>query len=80
MTIKVQTDIPLPKPRAPINRYPFTNLLVGHSFFIKQRNDENLSVLTTRVGSAAARWSKRHKGEKFTVRKADNGVLCWRFE
>jgi len=52
-------------------KYPWSQLEVGDSFFVK---GGNLNV----ISSSARLWGKRNNGARFTTRTVDGGVRVWR--
>ena len=72
MTIKIEKGIPAPEYTTPRQKYPFTQMDVGDSFFAP--------VPAVKLNNASAR--HKHLGKKFTIRAVtENGVAgarCWR--
>jgi hypothetical protein len=68
--IKIDKGVPIPAPNfGPISKYPFTELEVGDSFFVKEKQ--------TVMASACAGHGKRHN-KKFTTRSENGGTRVWR--
>ena len=60
MTIKVDTDIPMPSGRSVgTNLYPFEKMEVGHSFFVEGKSRQQMD-------NVCGHWRKT-KGWKFTI-------------
>lgn len=66
---KIDTDIP---PPATGWKYPFSEMKVGHSFWVPVPDD-------VAAVSAATMHGKRH-GERYTSRTEGNGKRIWRIE
>jgi len=64
---KIEKNIPLPRNKTKPNKYPFSDMEIGDSFYT-----EGASVM-----SAACIHAKR-KGGKFLCRKQGNGTRVWR--
>jgi len=77
MTIKIDSDVPLPPPTGGAKKYPFDQMQVGQSFFI--RLDELPKSGDKAVRTSATQAGKRLK-MKFTIRQVKNGVRLWRTE
>ena len=58
-------------------KYPFPLMEVGDSFLVACDRDRRKSIIVSVLGCARA---DRMKGKKFTCRKVENGVRCWRIE
>jgi hypothetical protein len=85
MTYAIEKTVPLPGrkeyisspgARAPARRwarkYPFRAMEVGDSFLVEPRE-------ANRARSAASKWSKRHRGFRFTSRRMPDGdYRIWR--
>jgi hypothetical protein len=65
MEYKIDRDIPLPLGRS--ERYPFSSMNIGESFF-----SEKMSART-----ASINYQKKHGG-KFASRRENGGVRIWR--
>lgn len=74
--IKIESGIPLPKPthKGGTNKrvYPFEDMNVGDSFEIPLKKWMTFKSLINNR-------HKRHP-ERYTVRKVDNIVRCWRIK
>lgn len=62
-----------PKKCGVITRYPFADMKVGDSFFVKGGLKETYNLRT-----AASYFAIRHPGYKFSVRAVDGGCRVWR--
>lgn len=70
--IKIEAGIPTPAMRNAKAKYPWSQMLVGDSFFVP-------GATTTKIATAASTFARYHKnGYKFTVRKEGNGARVWR--
>lgn len=77
MTISIiEKDIPVPprkRGRKPGSRkYPFAELGLGDSFFVKAK--KVMSVYST-----VSRANKAHAPKRFTARNIEGGVRVWRY-
>lgn len=59
-------------PTAHERKYPFVFMEIGQSFFIPCV-PEAIALMQSRIYSAS-----KGTGRKFSVRKTDGGVRCWR--
>ncbi len=77
--ITVQSGIPLPNPDSPRGRsiYPWREMSVGDSFFVKGDPNKKNPISGGAVGSAA-----RRLGVKFAMRyvteRGQKGIRVWR--
>ncbi len=71
-TIKLQKNIPMPAPK---NKYPFADMKIGDSFFIK---DEPGKPATRVVQPAAAHYKRIDSSFDYRTRQMDGGVRLWR--
>ena len=68
MTIKIESDIPIP------TKYPFAQMKVNDSFAVPANTNRSA------INVSAMRFGRKH-GMKFTVRRTVDGTLrCWRIE
>lgn len=67
----VDSRIPIPS-RYSRAQYPWDSMRVGDSFFVPGEKRESMAV------RSAARYRAAKTGERYTVRKKDNGVRVWR--
>jgi hypothetical protein len=77
MSIKIESDVPLPPATGGAKKYPFDEMAIGQSFFI--RTDELPKSGDKAVRSSATQAAKRLR-MKFTMRQVKNGVRLWRTE
>lgn len=77
MTIEIEKNIPIPKGKI---GYPFEQMEVGDSFFIK-RGDNDVNKLRASIASLATYYVNRydHK-KKFATKVLVDGVRCWRIK
>ena len=78
---KIEKNIPIPLTnykKAIGSKYPFLQLKIGDSFFIKCDDNEKRAKQTTLI-ALSGRLSKEYK-MKFTTRKVDGGVRVWRIK
>lgn len=59
--------------------YPWNELSVGDSFFVKAKPDYDEDKTQKKLSSLAANHAKKN-GVKFTTRKGGGGVRVWRIE
>lgn len=76
MTIKVESGYPAPIRSAARSKYPFANMSVGDSFFVKSERPEHERG---RVSAAACAYAKKH-AVKFSTKVFDTGVRTWRIK
>lgn len=69
--ITIEKNIPIPFKRTYRSKYPWQDMKVGDSFFIKEANPKNIAAA---VYSAA----KRFEGKQFLWRDMDGGIRVWR--
>jgi heme/copper-type cytochrome/quinol oxidase subunit 2 len=72
---EIEKDIPIPAMSAPRGRkekYPWSTLDVGHSFFVP---DVSAKRMQSTASKAAAR-----TGRTFVARNVEGGVRVWRYE
>lgn len=69
---KVEKDVPVPTARWRNSKYPWADMKVNDSFFVKDGRVGNLLT-------SAKHWAKREgNGAKFMTRSIDGGVRVWR--
>lgn len=76
MKIQVQKGIPLEKRREPRSRYPFEEMEVGDSFFVKCDEGSLVSKRSTVLSSSI--YYGKMCGKKFTSRTFPDGFRIWR--
>lgn len=72
---EIEKDIPIPAMSAPRGRkekYPWSTMDVGHSFFVP---DGNVKMLNSSASKA-----KLRTGRTFVARQVEGGVRVWRYE
>ena len=74
--IKIESGVPAPTGRS---GYPFASMDVGDSFLIEAADGDAAKKASTSIGASARNFSKG-KATKFTVRRVEGGVRCWRTE
>lgn len=79
------TAVPFPGDTKRTNsRYPFEEMRVGESFFMKTENEDKARNLASRISASANTWTKTHSefsNWKFRVSikgPGGPGVRCWR--
>jgi hypothetical protein len=77
MKIKIESGIPIPTLESKRIKYPFREMKVGESFFVK--DIENPKKTRNRIASAATMWA-RNKDYKFRTQVFDTGVRIWRIK
>lgn len=82
MTIKIDKNVPMPSRRAGSLRYPWSEMVVGDSFFVKA-NDKGQQ--TNLILQSATQWMRRTGSTyKFSTRKVIEkgvaGIRVWRVE
>ena len=80
MSYAIRTDVPIPKgQRGPRNKYPFSDLGVGHSFYVPRPADgAELKVGLARLQRACVGANKQHAPARFAARIENDGVGVWR--
>lgn len=77
MKIKIEKGIPVPNKNLKI-QYPFDEMEVVDSFFIDS-NNMDINKLQIKIATKATYYKSRINNKvKFTCKKVDNGVRCWR--
>ena len=78
MTPLVENGIPVPrKPQGRAPLYPFAGMQVNDSFFLAC--DGSPRPLVTRILVAARHYVAKHApSARFTTRRVEGGVRCWR--
>jgi hypothetical protein len=76
MNIKIEKTVPMPRrtgPGAPF-KYPWRDMAVGDSFFVKNQT-------TQQISSTARSWGERQTPPiKFSTRTENDGVRVWRIK
>lgn len=68
---KIEKGIPVPaKGTGRASMYPWDDMEIGDSFFVKGKKSSALSATTKRIAKT--------RGFKFTVRQLEGGVRVWR--
>lgn len=79
MAYKVDTNVPLPTPRG--HKYPFAEMKVGHSFFIKAKDNAEARKLANNACVLGRVWAQRVKSSaKFSYRAVGGGARIWRIK
>jgi len=77
--IVIEKDIPIPKINVSKRRkYPFMLLKVGDSFYIKAEGDVFKKIEATLRSSAL--YYQGVSPHRFSVKRVDGGIRCWRTE
>lgn len=76
---RVESGVPMPAPRCPVDVYPFLDMKRGDSFLIPCE-EAKAKRIQSRVWTAARNFGKRNGGCKFITRIVEGGVRCWRYE
>ncbi|MBN3822328.1 hypothetical protein G3O00_01680 [Burkholderia sp. Ac-20384] len=72
----IEKGLPIPSPmRGRPQRYPFSRMEIGDSFFVAGEQAALLKEL-----SNCANYHRRRHGGNFVVRAVDGGVRAWRVE
>ena len=72
---EIDKGVEIPAKRARRRNYPFREMEVGDSFFVP--TDKPANVSASICGCVR---SSRYPGKRFTSRKVEGGVRCWRIE
>lgn len=73
--IQIESGVPTPSSRA---GYPFAAMQVNDSFMVDTEDDAHAKKVSTSIGASARNFARNNHGVKFTVRRVDGGVRCWR--
>lgn len=82
MSIKIESDVPLPPNAGGSKKYPFDEMAVGQSFFVPATDFPEKSkdkALRTSATLAAKRLKMKFTARRVVERKVD-GVRLWRTE
>lgn len=86
MSFEIETGIPVPEmPKARKKKreakYPFKDMKVGDSFYIKNNGSkkETLKVQSA-LSAAMTSYHKKHPRKRLTYRTVENGTRCWRIK
>lgn len=81
MAFRIEKSIPLPGPNVFGRRvYPLHEMEPGDSFLVPCR-DEEREGRQKAIGIAARKYAQRHRrngAPRFTTRRVEGGVRCWR--
>ena len=79
--IQIEKNIPMPEGRATGMRYPYADMEVGDSFYVETNGTNELATARRLRGSSHAFVNRKGgEGQKFSVRKMDNGFRVWRVQ
>lgn len=85
-TVQTSADYPIdrgvPTPRTNHEvkkRYPWDEMRVGDSFFVPVADGEDYAAVHRRVSASASTRRHRHGG-RYTIRRVEGGLRCWRLE
>ncbi len=70
--VKIDKSVPIPQGRSSHSKYPWRELQVGDSFFVKDKEASDLSGYFAPL--------RRKYGLRFVSRTVDGGVRIWRVE
>lgn len=75
--IKVEYKIPITKSKR-VSRYPFANMAIGDSFFVKCGK----KTLATKRSSIYGAYCRYYEEDNIivSIKKVDGGLRCWRVE
>ena len=76
--IKIEKGIPVPKNTTRKSKYPFREMKVGDSFFIKE--NEDVKKAQRKMAAVAHMFSKKNSEYKFKTQAFDTGVRVWRIK
>jgi hypothetical protein len=77
MKIQIEKGVPAPTRQTRTSKYPFRDMKVGDSFFIKSTEPESMRK---KLSSASNMFCKLNAGFKFKTQVFDAGVRIWRVE
>lgn len=60
-------------------RYPFADMDPNDSFLVECEEDKRRTVAAN-LSASARRFRESHYGRRYTVRRVEGGVRCWRVE
>jgi hypothetical protein len=74
---KIEKNIPVQVKRES-NKYPFSKMEVGDSFFVKSENGQTPSKTRAAIMQCIARFYLSNTDVKFKTSVLDNGVRVWK--
>lgn len=74
--IKIEKGLPVPKTATRTAKYPFKEMVLGDSFFVKDEVDAKR--MQQRVAAAACMFVRKNPGYKFKTQASPEGVRLWR--
>ena len=77
MKIQIEKGVPAPTKQTRSSKYPFRDMKVGDSFFIKSDDPE---PLRKKLSSASTMFCKTNPDFKFKTQVFDTGVRIWRVQ
>lgn len=76
MKIQIEKGVPVPKNITRKSKYPFREMEVGDSFFIKDNID--VKRAQQKISAVAHMFCKKNPLYKFKTQAFDSGVRIWR--
>jgi hypothetical protein len=67
---EIEKNVALPPEPNTLGIYPWRELEIGDSFFVKDKKKNNISNMASQAGKRMAR--------KFTIRAMEGGIRVWR--
>lgn len=80
--IKIENNVPVPSPKLSKAKYPWTELAVGQSFFVRCGGGDLIKLRNSMTSSR--NWAQRKTGWVFALRqvrmdsKVGSGIRAWR--
>lgn len=78
MAFEIEKNIPIPKPPTGFTKYPFGEMEIGDSFFMRCSEADVLKLKTRIRGATRPFRKRRNTTARFEVRRVSGGVRCWR--
>jgi hypothetical protein len=75
--IEIEKGVPIPERRGNWTKYPWGNMEVGDSFFVKRSGKTTLKLLQNNLSTLSRRVGKSI-GVKFKTSQEEKGVRVWR--
>jgi hypothetical protein len=74
--IKIEKDVPVPKNITRKSKYPFREMKIGDSFFVKDKED--IKKTQRKMAAVAYMFCKKNSEYKFKTQALEAGVRVWR--
>ena len=78
MKIQIEKGVPVPKNITRKSKYPFLEMQIGDSFFIKEKED--VKKAQRKMAAIANMFCKKNSEYKFKTQAFEAGVRIWRIK